>query len=442
MKHTEKYALPQIELDDYYDIDVFNYGYRKIDEELKNVNESLDNMEKKSFVSITDFGAKAEINFDNTELIQRAIDFACDNKIPLYLPSGIYETKGTLNITKPIHFFGSGWSETIIKYLGNGICINIEGQGTPSTKDWVKYSTFRDFSISAKENLELNERFSRVGIKICRCVISEFKNIKISWFAECGILFEGREDDPVTRGNCCYNNHFYRVETYKCGNGIIVNARISDTYFVEVDSSYIDGHAYLFKDMAHETYNVNITRNTLVKVKTGIEIRDVGVFNLLIDNNYIEHFSEYGIYYNCPTEFCDYGKIVGNALFYNQEVNVGEAIGIKTDGGRMLDISNNCFYNNAKTDIEITNRSTKCYEHGNNVRRRDLIKILAPSTVSYYYKYDYSQNYTQFDRGVGTRMGDVIVEAPWSGFVCKSPDGTAYRLRVDNAGQLVIESIN
>ena len=43
MKHTENYALPQIELDDYYDIDVFNDGYRKIDEELKNVNESLDN---------------------------------------------------------------------------------------------------------------------------------------------------------------------------------------------------------------------------------------------------------------------------------------------------------------------------------------------------------------------------------------------------------------
>ena len=44
MKHTENYALPQIELDDYYDIDVFNDGYRKIDEEFKNVNESLETM--------------------------------------------------------------------------------------------------------------------------------------------------------------------------------------------------------------------------------------------------------------------------------------------------------------------------------------------------------------------------------------------------------------
>ena len=164
-------------------------------------------------------------------------------------------------------------------------------------------------------------------------------------------------------------------------------------------------------------------------------------FYLLIDNNYIEHFSDYGIFYNCPTEFCDYGKIVGNALFYDQGVNVGEAIGIKTDGGRMLDISNNCFYNDAKTDIEITNRSTKCYEHGNNVRRRDLIKILAPSTVSYYYKYDYSQNYAQFERGIGAKKGDVIVESPWSGFICKSPNGTAYRLRVDNDGKLVIEEV-
>ena len=84
MKHTENYALPQIELDDYYDIDVFNDGYRKIDEELKNVNESLDNIS----INVLNHGVISSRDIIQTDIINTILRDYKGHKI--YFPDGNY----------------------------------------------------------------------------------------------------------------------------------------------------------------------------------------------------------------------------------------------------------------------------------------------------------------------------------------------------------------
>ena len=76
MKRTENYKLPQIELEDNYDIEHFNDGWRKTDEELKRIDDEV-----KKRVNYDDTEIRELINETNTSLDNKANKSEVDNNI-------------------------------------------------------------------------------------------------------------------------------------------------------------------------------------------------------------------------------------------------------------------------------------------------------------------------------------------------------------------------
>jgi hypothetical protein len=104
-------------------------------------------MNSKGALCITDLGAVGNGIFDNTVIIQRAIDSAALMGCKVCIPAGIYKITGTLTLKAGVVMEGYGMGSTmtgtpfngsVIKYSGNGWALHITG-GSSGLKELTVY---------------------------------------------------------------------------------------------------------------------------------------------------------------------------------------------------------------------------------------------------------------------------------------------------------------
>jgi hypothetical protein len=90
-------------------------------------------------ICITELGAVGDGMFDNTSIIQKAIDSVGIAGGKVCIPAGIYKTTGTLTLPAGVLMEGTGTGSTltgtpyngsVIKYAGNGCLLIIKGSGS------------------------------------------------------------------------------------------------------------------------------------------------------------------------------------------------------------------------------------------------------------------------------------------------------------------------
>ena len=90
------------------------HGYSQIQSDIESLAEEIENIEKKSYVSVKDYGAKGDGSTDDTSAIQDAIDTGYD----VYFPTSKNET---YKVTSTLHVAVSGQSFFCDRYSNTGI---------------------------------------------------------------------------------------------------------------------------------------------------------------------------------------------------------------------------------------------------------------------------------------------------------------------------------
>ena len=78
MKRTGNYKLPQIELEDNYDIEHFNDGWRKTDEELKRLDVEVQKRVNYDDTEIRELISETNTSLDNMKNLQIALKAELD----------------------------------------------------------------------------------------------------------------------------------------------------------------------------------------------------------------------------------------------------------------------------------------------------------------------------------------------------------------------------
>ena len=121
-------------------------------------------------VSVKDFGATGNGSTDDTAAIQAALD---SGALSIYAPSGTYRVTATINITRPVTFYGDGLANTIFSQATNFDVFYIyNGVGVMSG---VNMFNFGITNTQARASVT-----SGAGIKLYKVYYSQFSNITIT----------------------------------------------------------------------------------------------------------------------------------------------------------------------------------------------------------------------------------------------------------------------
>lgn len=121
-------------------------------------------------VSVLDFGATGNGSTDDTAAIQAALD---SGALSIYAPSGTYRVTATINITRPVTFYGDGLANTIFSQATNFDVFYIyNGVGVMSG---VNMFNFGITNTQASASVT-----SGAGIKLYKVYYSQFSNITIT----------------------------------------------------------------------------------------------------------------------------------------------------------------------------------------------------------------------------------------------------------------------
>lgn len=176
--------IPQKTLTDRFKLEDFQHDFNVIKEEITNVSESLDNMESK--ITVEEFGVVGDGVTDDTVNLQKAIDYASNNKLTLTTKSNkIFLTSSALNITKNFYL---DFSNAILKSSAEiALKINIDSGSDIDTQSYIKGLT-----IDCESNLK------GMSINAKRCYLDNlyFKNI-----TNVGLSIDGGYEVTVSKSN-------------------------------------------------------------------------------------------------------------------------------------------------------------------------------------------------------------------------------------------------
>ena len=288
MKRTENYKLPQIELEDNYDIEHFNDGWRKTDEELKRLD-----LEVQKRVNYDDTEIRELISETNTSLDTIVLDVELNNinnvnneNVTLRIKSGTVTTPIKLRNNMVID--GLDKNNTILKLNGNCAFIN------------------KDLSLSYENLILRNFTLDLTGAtagSVASIHLKKFKNVLI-------------ENVDIINGT-----NFTGIYTENCSNVVMKNC----------SSNY---NKYGFSICGSESNEHNYFENC----------KAIGnSWDGFLTNNL-----KNSMFINCYAENNGYSGIDGTACgyFIAQESNNVKLIGCtsKNNGGRgfELDKTYNC----------------------------------------------------------------------------------------------------
>lgn len=225
MRYTENYRLPQIELEDNYDIEHFNDGWRKTDEELKRLdvevqkrvnyddteirdiisetNASLDNMVKKNdlgYINVLDYGLKGD-GTDETLKLNSLLDSIRNKPCNIFFPRGIYKfSKIDLYNINNIKIYGE-----------NGAILS---QLSSSNSEFIDLRKNRYLVLSDLIITKDGDNRNGVGIALGE------EDVIDNFVYDCSFYnIEIRGFDVGIKCNNCWINNFYNVYTIYCNLG-------------------------------------------------------------------------------------------------------------------------------------------------------------------------------------------------------------------------------
>jgi hypothetical protein len=121
-------------------------------------------------VSVKDFGATGNGSTDDTAAIQAALN---SGALSIYAPAGTYKVTSTINITRPVTFYGDGLANTIFSQATNFDVFYIyDGVGVMLG---VNMFNFGITNTQARASVT-----SGAGIKLYKVYFSQFSNITIT----------------------------------------------------------------------------------------------------------------------------------------------------------------------------------------------------------------------------------------------------------------------
>jgi hypothetical protein len=253
---------------------LFGYAIKREGEDLNllNKNTKMDLDKVGNIVSENDIvtlnikslGAKGDGVFDNTQIIQNAIN-SLNNDDTLFIPNGTYRLTGPLTISKKIRVKGNG--NSILSFfnlnkaiiLGDqvtqtygGIFENIKIQG--NTCNYGIYAKLRADILCKELTLE---GFSTMGIYLERSWISKFENC---YFRNNGIAMKWFDNSNASRvTNCTF---------------------IYNTVDIQVLGAY----------------GLFVKQNSFEQSEKGVEILPGNLGTLNITDNYFEDNAQGGVY--------------------------------------------------------------------------------------------------------------------------------------------------
>jgi hypothetical protein len=138
-------------------------------------------------ISIKDFGAVGDGVADDTAAIQAAIDSGAAS---VYAPAGTYKITSTININRPMTFFGEGKSKTIFSRSTNFDSFYVH-DGLNTVMSYVK---LHDFQVLNTEPTRANIT-SGAGIKLYKTYFSHLSQILIR---SCYVGIDSQQSNVVT----------------------------------------------------------------------------------------------------------------------------------------------------------------------------------------------------------------------------------------------------
>lgn len=407
--------------------DLVKHGDTDLNTKINGIDSSLADIEKKVHLNILDYDiilgdiTDVDVVSKNSIELQKALDFACNNNLMLEFPSQTICYDTTINITKKCTLNGNG---VTLKYLGKDIAISFYS----NDKNNIPYSQIKNLNIIALNSV--------CAIKQNRFVHTTFEDIYIKATNGTGWIIEGKSDD-ISPYNSAYNNRYVRVRIEECLIGFDVNAVISDCQFSIVGVVQYQHFGFLFTtDKSITSWNVSFDECTFgSRVDVGNVAMDLRgtLRNMEIKNSDIER-CEYGIRTDIGNnEYKRYITITNCLFIYNKN-----AITFQTTVGC---VSNNCFFgSNPITDIYIKD-TTISYFISNQGINRAIIKTINSQSFYFEYKYAGKQDTYVFNSGISLENKDFVLLTPGKGVIMTSPNGTNYRIKVNDIGEIETQII-
>lgn len=198
----------------------------EIKKQMNDISEQLDNIGKKSLLSITDFGAIGDNITDDTEAIKNGINKARELQATLYFPRGTYKCRkidiiGLSNIKGDDLNFelrGESSKNTIINCIDDDYLFNFEGQYT-TRRCQMRNCVITDLKI-------VSDNLDNIAFKFNICQHFHINNVWIQGFKNGALNFKDTFDFQ-------YNN----LDIYQCGKAENVdNYAYAITFNANVDN--------------------------------------------------------------------------------------------------------------------------------------------------------------------------------------------------------------
>lgn len=266
---------------------------------LDNMDGQIDDIKRKTRISVTDFGAVGDGQADDTQSFNDAIDFMNSEAeaITVYIPKGTYKITNKLNIIN--NFKGlCGEEGSILLHTFNGNLIELQGR-----KNILENFEIRGKSIYSNDfdQFPLQNGIVSKDTDVYDCI---FKNLKIAC------------------GNSAFNMHFKHSGYYF--NNVIEDCILSDngkySIYLKGPNSWSWIHCNTFRNCKMESNGCGG-----INIENWESSQNNKFENLIMDNNgsqyKIETDERFGIYDNTSIYF--YNNTYDNIYFEN--INVPKA---------------------------------------------------------------------------------------------------------------------
>ena len=165
-------------------------------------------------VSVKDFGATGNGSTDDTAAIQAALN---SGALSIYVPSGTYRVTTTINITRPVTFYGDGLANTIFSqatnfdvfyiYNGSGVMlgVNMFNFGITNTQSRVNVTSGAGIKLykvyySQFSNITITNTY--IGIDSTQSNVTKYNGVNVTNFNYVGYWFHGGFNFDSYISNC------------------------------------------------------------------------------------------------------------------------------------------------------------------------------------------------------------------------------------------------
>jgi hypothetical protein len=221
-------------------------GFPVLSGRLDDLSSSLAQNMKKAFVSITDFGARAEAGFDNTQAFRDCIAFLKTNRKAMFVPDGEFEIHSGSKLLIDFDVFnimGVNRYTSRIKFThANGGFLYKK----PVVTDWIYKPTFNNVTLTGNNVCQTLVEFQNPlsEMNANDCYFGESENYHIKFTEVNGVHFD--KCDWANGVNGIYATNIGILELTGCNifdhrktitvTDSITTFKIDKTYFEQCDS--------------------------------------------------------------------------------------------------------------------------------------------------------------------------------------------------------------